>query len=796
MKQLLLLLIILPPIISFSQEKNKTTFTISGKIVDAATKKPLEDATVIFKSIDSNTIKCGGITNARGNFSIDVEKGIYNASVKYISYKEKKINIATINRDLNIGTVELETDTEYLDAIEIISEKKTIEFKRNKQVYNVAKDLSSGGATATEILSNIPSVSVDPEGNIKLRGQSNVGVMIDGKTSSLTKGEALKSLPAGSIENIIVITNPGASYKASYAGVINIILKKGKDIGLNGSITATGGYKDYYGGLLTLNNKTKKINFFTNASYFHRNPVTMASYENEYFLNGTTTSFLNENTETNSNDKGIYSTIGVEFYLSDKTFLTSKFDYTNINNKSKTDAKSYFFDSNRLPTSFNNRNFNRNLDDEIYEVSLDFEHNFNKEGQQLIASIIYTNDEELYINNSTNTNSSFLSESYTENNILETTNIDAKFVNPIKETSTLTLGYYGEFSNIPFTYEGISPYSNILFKSKTNAAFVSFENQGEKFYYELGLRGEQTNFDINYETTTINNTKDFNNLFPSVYLEYNFNDSKNLSFNYSKKIFSPGYFELMPYEQKFSATNSYIGNENLNPFYVDKLNLTYMYSKNKLTISSSLFYDYYKDWMEIVTYETGETIDGVNKLITTIDNVGNVDYYGLDFTTSYKPNNIINFTSNIFVLYLNQNGIFETINNANQLILKDYNQTTFTTYFSLLTQIKIPNLFDIQTNIKHDIISEGRFYTRRPRTYANLAINKDLFNKDASISLTIDDIFLSNKTDRDRFDENYFSKTLSKNKYRTVLLSFTYRFNQSKKDRRIDFDKKEIKPNY
>lgn len=223
MRKVILLLILIVPTLLFSQKKKSEIYTVSGKILDAITKKPIEDATIIFKDTDSTQIKCGAITNQHGIFSIDVIEGNYYASVEFLSYKSKKLNISTITRDLNIGSVELEIDTEFLNEIEVVSEKRGIEFKTNKMVFNVERDISSAGSSATEILNNIPSISVDPDGGVSLRGQNGVTVMINGKTSSMSKNDALKSLPAGSIEKIEVITNPGAKFKASSNGVINII---------------------------------------------------------------------------------------------------------------------------------------------------------------------------------------------------------------------------------------------------------------------------------------------------------------------------------------------------------------------------------------------------------------------------------------------------------------------------------------------------------------------------------------------------------------------------------------------
>lgn len=796
MKRLLLMLILLTPILSFSQSNNNPTYTISGKIIDATSKKPLEDATIIFKSIDSNLVKFGGITNQKGNFSIDVRKETYRVSVEFISYETKILNLSAITRNFNLGVIELELDTEILNEVEIIGEKRITEFKSNKIVFNVDKDVAANGGVATDILNNIPSVNVDPNGSITVQGHGSVQVMINGKISSLSKSDALKSLPAGSIEKIEVIANPGAKYEASALSVINIILKKGKDIGLNASLTATGGFKDYYGGLITINNKSKNLNFFVNTSFNHNNPITEASYENEYFVNNVTTSFLNENSEFNSKKDAFYGTIGTDFYLSKNTTLSTSINFQNIINKSNTLTTSNIFNAAKVPTAANDRTHIGKLENELYEFVVDFEHNFKKEGQQLTSSVLFTSDLDDINNTIANTNAAFTNEAYTENNKLKNTSFEINFTSPIGKTSAYYVGYKGNISEIPFRYSSAAEDRNIDYSENLNAVYVEFENESEKFYYGLGLRAEFLELKADYlylNTTQINN---FDKIFPTVYLKYILSDSKSLSLSYSKKMNSPTYGQLQPFEQKYSETSSYVGNPALNPIYIDASSLGYLYNGNKMMFSSSLFFNRYNDYWEYVTYETGEQINGVNKNITTPVNVGKVDYYGIDLSTVYKPAKILNFTGNINLFNFDQSGIYETVNLANETIVKDYNHSSFNGSFSLLTQLKIPKVFDFQINAKHFLISKGAYSTRKEFTYASAAINKDFFNKDASISLTVDDIFKSNKTDRDRFDDNYFSKSVIENKYRTILLSFTYRFNQSKKDRRIDFDKKEIKPIY
>lgn len=793
MKRIILLFFLTFPTILLSQSEEQTFFNVSGKIIDSETKKPLEAASIIFRDIN-NKIKFGGITNQRGNFSIEVAQGNYNVSVEYISYKTKKLDISNILKNSNIGTIELSIDTQLLNEIEIVAEKKTIEIKPKKMVVNVSKDIVSSGGLATDVLNNIPSVEVDTEGNVSLRG-SETTVMINGKISPMSKGEALKSIAAGSIEKIEVITNPGVNYTASYKSIVNIILKKGKDEGFNASITATGGFKDIYGGLLTLNYKTKKYNFYTTSSYGHSKSVSIADYKSEYFENGTTSSYLNESNETSRNKNNWYGLLGVEIYISDNTTLTPQINYTNLNNKSNSETFTEFLDNSNLLQATNNRFYNINFNDDILEYSINLEHNFN-ENKNITANFSYYNDTEDFDRIITNTNSDFTDEDYIEKNKLKNSDIDIKYNQSINDNKAFALGYKGEFGSTNFLNTEIDAINSIDYIEDSHAVFAEFENQIKKFYYAVGLRAESNKIKINYKDLNSSNSKEYNDLFPAVYLGYDFNDYKSLFFSSTRSISRPNYETLQPFEQKTSETSSYIGNESLEPLYIYQNDISYTYSGKKITIIPALMFNIFDNYWQNVTYNSGEQFNGVDKLITTYANVGDLKQYGLNVAVFYSPTKTLNFSGNILLNQLEQKGVFKTINNANQAIEIDYTDNTFTGNLSLLTQIKLPKLFNFQTNITHFLESEGAVSKRKAYTYVTAALTKELFNNNATISLNVDDLFLSRETNRDRYIEGFFQKTKYKNKYRTIKLSFTYRFNQSKKQRKIDFDKKDIQPNY
>ncbi len=795
MRRIFLFLIILTPLVNYSQNKKTPTYTISGKIIDGTSKKPLEDATIIFKNKISSSIKYGTITNAKGKFKIEVKKGVYDAFVEFVSFKSKKIDLSNITKNTNIGTITLETDTEFLNEIEIIGAKKTIDFKPNKIVYNIEKDLEASGGVASDILKNIPSVSVDSNGEISVQGQGHVQVMINGKSSSLSSEETLKSLPAGAIENIVVITNPGAKYSSSALSVINIILKKGKDYGLNASLTTTGGHKDYYGGLVTINNKNELANFYFNSSFNKSTTVENSLSENEYFENNTTISFLNENSLFKNNKKVLYGTVGVEFNFSKNSILNTSINYVNTNSNNNTLTTSKIFDSGYSLTELNDRNLYGDFQNEMIELATDFTHSFKKEGQVFSTSVTFSKDKDKFDNTITNSNSNFTNDSYIEENKATNTSVELEYINPINKNTAYYIGFKGDYFKLPFK-KTTNELTTIDYSEKINAAYIELEHQSEKFYYGIGLRTEFIDMKTEYLNQNNIQKDKYHKLLPSISLEYLINDTKNLTFSFSQHMFTPGYEQLRPFEEKYSETSSFIGNPTLVPIYIDGFNLGFSSYSNKFTFIPSIYFKTFKDYWQNVTYETGEQVNNINKIITMPINLGKVNYYGINISATYKASRMLSFTGNINIYNFDQKGTFTTQNTANKTITLDYNSKSTNGSFSLFTQLRIPKIIDFQINGNHKLKSVGPYSTRKAYSYASAAIKKDLLKNNASLSLKIDDLFLSNKTDRDRYDTNYFSKSFIKNKYRTILLSFTYRINQSKKNRTIDFDKKDIKPTY
>ena len=245
-------------------------FVVTGKIIEKQTQQPLEYATIAFFSKTENKIIGGGITDPQGNFSISISKGVYDISFEYFSFKTiSKLNF-NLNQTINLGVISLEEDLQALDAVDLIAEKTTVEIKLDKKIYNVGKDLTVRGGTVSDVLNNVPSVSVDIEGNVALRGNENVRILINGKPSGLVglnASDALRQLPAEAIAKVEVITSPSARYDAEgTAGILNIILRRSKLLGLNGAVILNAGHPDQLGAIhteITLEIRPPKQNILT-----------------------------------------------------------------------------------------------------------------------------------------------------------------------------------------------------------------------------------------------------------------------------------------------------------------------------------------------------------------------------------------------------------------------------------------------------------------------------------------------------------------------------------------------------
>lgn len=643
---------------TYAQPKNKETsntasiiskdVTIKGKVLDKETKEPLEYATISFLNKQENKIVAGGITDIKGAFSIPVPVGIYDILVEYISFKTQTIQNKKITSNINLGVFLLEVDLESLQEIEIIAERTTVEIKLDKKIYNVGKDLTVSGGTVSDVLDNVPSVSVDGEGNVALRGNDNVRILINGKPSGLVglnSTDALKQLPAESIEKIEVITSPSARYEAEgTAGILNIILRRSKLQGLNGSLTANIGHPDAAGLSGNINYRTGDINFFSTTSY--RYNETPGHWYNNVKYNDIDTPDLDEKRDWIDTRKGLTTNTGLEWYINESASLTTAVVYRNNNNDSRSVNNLVQLDKNTGITNRNIRLSPEQGDNETIQYSINFMKNFKKSDHKLTFDFQYedTNNDQNSIINLDGTDTEMVANFEDQTQIL----LQSDYVLPIGEMSQFEIGYRGDFSNntTDFRVDTLNVNTNAFdinknltnifnFKQYLTAVYIQFGSKIDKFSYLLGARLENTKTTIDQPTTGDFKRKNLTGLFPTLNLNYEISDDESITLGYNRRLRRPRGFMLNPFPSRSSITNVFQGNPDLDPTYTDRFELGYLNKFNKFTLSSAVYYAHSTNVMTFISRKTGETVIINNEEFPVIErgpvNLATDNRYGFEF---------------------------------------------------------------------------------------------------------------------------------------------------------------------
>ena len=794
-----LIVLFLSSILSFGQQPPmaKAKLKITGKVIEKTSKQALEYATITLRLPNNPKAITGGITNNKGEFSVEAAAGTYDITIEFISFKSTEIKGKTIDSNTNLGTIGLAEDAAQLNEVVVRAEKTTVEIKLDKKVFNVGSDLMVKGGTVSDVLGNIPSVSVDVEGNVSLRGNENVKILIDGRPSNaINIVEALRIIPADAIDKVEVITNPSARYDAEGGGgILNIVLKKGKNLGFNGTFIATGGIPDNNGLSGNVNYKSKKVSLFTTQGYsFRSNPGNMINETTYFNSNNSIRNYIVEPRENDRYGKGYNGNFGVDIALDEKTSWTNSFNYRN-NNSDNTDRvfQNYFTSTKQFDYTRNRIN-KEDSDSENIEYTTNFIKNFKKEGHKFTidGSISSNDDANTAIVTETGTNTSTTKLDNTINNqkqdrIL----IQSDYVLPLGKGSQFEAGYRGDFSKLVTDYQVkndgiINPnFTNVLeYKEKVNAVYTQYGFKKNKASVLLGLRYEDSNIEINQLATSDFNTKKYGNLFPSAFFTYELSDKASTSISYSRRIQRPRGRMLNPFSNLSSNINIFVGNPDLDPSMTDAIDFGYIKRWSKLTLSTSLYYNKTTDVFQMARRESGNFVNGTPIIITSPINIATEFRTGFEFTLNYSPYKWWKLNSNFNFFQSDTKGDFVYTNFNNVVVTQKFNNNA-TSWFSRLTsKITLPSKIDWQTNLMYmggQTNAQGKVLGNFS---ANLAFSKDVFKDKGTFALNVNDVFNGRK----RIMETYLPGVLSSRaemqwRVRQVTLSFTYRFNKSKNER-------------
>ena len=792
------------------QRNASMNFKVFGIVSDSETGEPLEYATISIKSKNNPEKIFGGLTDENGKFSVDVNPGLYELKIDYISFISYSNEDLMIRGNTDIGNIPLVLDVSMLDEVEVRAERTQVEIRLDRKIYNVGQDITVKGGNVSDVLANIPSIDVDFDGNISLRGNNNVRILINGKPSGLvglSGPQGLRSLPSESIEKVEVVTSPSARYSAEgTAGILNIILKKQSLLGFNGNFNLNLGIPRNEGLNGTLNVRNEKVNLFSTVNL--SNSENSGSYfsETNYSRQDLT---IDESNDWDYNNKNIFFNLGSEYYFDDKTSLTLSGFYK------KGDDSSYATNivndiSEGSISSTNKRLRDETEMDESFEYALDFYKDYDRDGQTLSARISYEESEDDELEDIEDFASfPLISESIFE----KVSNIDFQkrllgqvdFIYPIDKETEFEFGYRGSFLERETDYDvsfltgnsfiSDSGLSNIFnYKESVNSLYTQFGKKFDKLSALFGLRYENSKQEINQKTTNQFEIKKYSDLFPTLNLAYEFSSQESLTFGYSKRIRRPRGWDINPFPRRNSVTSFRRGNPFLNPTFTTALELDYLKRFKKFTLNTSIFYRQSDGNIERITEETGEIVDLIvdsdsNAPILQVPvldsypiNLSNNKRIGSELSLTYTPSRSVRLNASFTINSSSIRGQYEDQN-------FDSDNTNWSSRFNGF--IRLPKDFSIQFFGFVRGPSENAFSKRKAFGFVTGAIQKSLLNKKGTLSLKFSDLFNTSKSKSETFRDTFYRKSEGRWRMPTYVLTFSYRFNDNKYKQR----KKNIRRN-
>lgn len=794
-KILITVFTLLSCLLTFSQRPDVKKITISGKVIEKGTNQPLEYATIVFENNITKQLS-GGITDENGNFKFEVNTGKYNVRAEFISFKSIKLAQTEFNSDVNLGVIAMEPDVAQLNEIEVVAEKSTVEIKLDKRVYNVGKDMIVKGGTVSDVLDNVPSITVDAEGTVALRGNENVKILIDGKPSGLAGiniADALKLLPADAVEKVEVITNPSARYDAEGGGgIINIVLRKGKANGVNGSVMVNAGDPETYGTSINLNKKSNNYNLFSNIGYNYRNNPGNTMVDAEYFnADGSTNRFIKERRTNERLSKGYNANFGIDLNLSKSLSWTNAITFRENNGENPDNVFFYNFDATNNPTFVRNRLNDQKSDEFSIEYTSNFTKKFRKDDHKLTIDFATSQNREneyatIYdqiLENPT----SLVTQGTTNKNNQQRNLIQSDYVLPIGKNGRFEAGYRGSFQKnlTDFVVTPVSEFSNTLeYIENVNALYTQYGSKINKFSYFFGLRFEDSHIEVNSLSLNDYNTKKYNNLFPSATFNYEFSESSSVSLSYSKRINRPRGRFLNPVSSLSSNINIFQGNPDINPSYTDAIDLGYLKKWKKLTFNTSAYINVTNDAFQFIRKESGLFVEGVPVILSTPINLSKEYRTGFEFNLNYTPYKWWRLNGNFNAFRNETQGNYSYVDYVGNTVLQNFDNVALTWFTRISSKITLPYKIDWQTNATYNAPQTNAQGKSLGVASMNLAFSKDILKEKGSISLNVSDVFNSRKRIMETNIPNVVSSYSEMQwRVRQVMLTFTYRFNKQKNEK-------------
>lgn len=775
--------------LAFSQPKGKGT--IKGQIIDKDSGKPIESVAIqLFRIKDSSLVK-GVATDTAGSFLLsDIPFGMYKlkaSMIGYITYVASNVAITPQTKEVDLGIIKIAQGDEAKTAeIEVTAEMPIFQTQIDKKVYNVEKSLVSESGTLIDVLKNVPSVTVDSEGNIKLRGSSNIKFLINGKPSAILgmdPSSILDQIPASNVQSIEIITNPSSKYEAEgTTGIINFVLKKEQNDGYNGSINLNAGTEDKYNGSANLGVKVGKFTLI--GSYnFRIGHMSGTGNVNRTTFFGDSTYLYNQYVNFSNKMNSHMGNIGIDYDISKKSTLSfsTSYNYRGRNRNEKTDYFNY--NATSLLSEYFRNNYEDNTGNNL-DANLGYRLKFNNPKQELITNLQYSYSDGEIINDIFQFNRNTFVNDLTQN---DKTNqkftfyvFQADYTHPFGPDTKLETGFKGTIRDISSDF--LSKYldqntqlwivntnlsNNLDYKDQVYGAYVNFANKYKNFGYQVGVRLEQTYTKINQLTLNQTFENNYLDIFPSVYLSQTFGKVNEVQLNYTRRINRPNMWQLNPFIDYSDPQNLRKGNPYLNPEYVNSFELSYLRYFTTFTLTGTLYYKNVNDVINRVI----NVLDSTSTIVT-FDNVAKSQSYGLEVVLAGNLTKWWNLNANFnFSKYKVSGGSkFNDIdNNADVWSVKFMNNFIF------------PAIAELQVAYFYT----GKMVTLQgglePMQSLDIAIKRDFFNKRVSLLLRSSDVMNTMKFAISTSGNNFVMDMNRKRNSRALFLTLTYRFGTDQK---------------
>ena len=771
--------------------------TVSGQVLDKALNEPLPYVNVVIKN-DKNETVTGGITLDDGRFNITkISEGIYTLSVQYIGYKtvNKPLDISRKNSKIELGIIYLEEATAELDAVTVIAEISTIQQKVDRKVITVGKDLTTAGPTASEIMNNLPSVSVDQQtGALSMRGNQNVRVMVDGKLSNIPAAQLLKQIPSTSIKSIELITNPSAKYNPEgMSGIINIILHKNINIGFNGNFNVSLGYQEEpkFNSSVDMNYRNGKLNFF--GSYGN-NISKNVNYGN---INRPEQE-VNQLIDVLSDNNSHLFKVGVDYYINDKNTL-SVFTNQNLYDGAVDASTDILYSDNSFNQFQEIGNKNDNLSQ---QYNFNYKIDFDKEGHNLEFEADY-NDFDADSNNLNSFIGYMPRPNYFERTDTDRkrTTINLDYTNPLTEDTKFEFGLQARLFDNTISYlsdarsqnnlgEYIPTSTDFDYKRDIYSAYATFSKKFEKWSYQVGLRAETVNVEtlaLEEDLESGNQTflpfdNDYVEFYPSAFFTYSPSEKNSYQLSYSRRIDRPGVGQVNPLPEWNTPLVSQYGNQELLPQFTNSIEANYTRQLEKGSITAGLFYRLIED--EITQAVFIDRSD-LNRVILSFDNFDNTSAYGIEFSSNYRPTKWWSINGSFDLYSQTQTSLSERLTvpvdsaTIDDIVLENVEVDNIAWNFRMFNNFKVSKKLSLSAFGFYRGKNKGVQFEMEPMYFVNLGMRYNFLDNKATFSFNFNDVF---DTMRAEFKGNrpFLQEGQFNWESRTLQASLSYRFGDGK----------------